>query len=49
MTCHPLEVDIYRLDPVALENWQSPKSPAYKGVHGMRAPNIDWSVIKQDI
>ena len=34
-TCHPLGVEIYRLDPALLEAWQSPSVVNYRGIHGL--------------
>lgn len=48
-TCHPLEVDIYKLDDQALECWVPPVSPAYKGMHGLASPAIDWQAKKDQI
>ena len=48
-TCHPLEVEIYRLEESALADWSMPTSPNYKGAHGMQAPNIDWPTIKDNL
>lgn len=48
-TCHPLEVDIYKLEDAALTGWESPKCPAYKGAHGMKLPATDWAAIKREL
>ncbi|TDO95743.1 urea carboxylase-associated family protein [Marinomonas balearica] len=48
-TCHPLEVEIYKLEDSALDGWQPPKSPNYKGRHGMNMPDIDWSAKKREL
>jgi hypothetical protein len=34
--CRPLGVEVYALDPILLEGWKPPQSPAYRGAHGMR-------------
>ncbi|TPE49650.1 urea carboxylase-associated family protein [Maribrevibacterium harenarium] len=46
-TCHRLEVEIFQVDPSALEGWCEPKSPAYKGGHGLKVPSIDWEEEKK--
>ncbi len=48
-TCHPLEVEIYKLEEDALAGWEQPKSPAYKGAHGMKSPTIDWAEAKREL
>ncbi|ADZ89638.1 urea carboxylase-associated family protein [Marinomonas mediterranea] len=48
-TCHPLEVEIYKLEDVVLADWQPPQSPNYKGRHGMNMPDIDWSAKKREL
>lgn len=48
-TCHSLEVEVYRLAENALDSWLPPKSPAYKGSHGMRNPEVDWQQIKAEM
>ncbi len=40
-TCHPLEVEIYKLEPSSLEGWEGPKSSGYAGGHGLSSPNVD--------
>lgn len=48
-TCHPLEVEIYKLEDSALAGWESPKSPNYQGKHGLVGPKIDWSAEKAQL
>jgi len=36
--CRPLGIEIYKVDDSLLEGWEQPKSPAYKGNHGMPFP-----------
>lgn len=48
-TCHPLEVDIYKLESAALVQWQSPKSPDYKGRHGLQTHATDWESVKRGL
>ena len=40
--CHPIGVDIYRLDPALLTGWRSPDRAAYQGAvdlrHGLHGP-----------
>ena len=40
--CRPLAVEVYALDPILLDGWKSPESPAYKGAHGMRLQEPEW-------
>lgn len=48
-TCHPLEVEIYKLESEVLESWKPPVSPNYQGQHGWKKPAIDWSAEKQKL
>jgi len=48
-TCHPLEVEIYKLESEVLESWKPPVSPNYQGQHGLKKPAIDWSAEKQKL
>jgi uncharacterized protein YcgI (DUF1989 family) len=48
-TCHPLEVEIYKLEPSSLEGWEGPKSSGYVGGHGLSSPNVDWEGIKKEL
>jgi uncharacterized protein YcgI (DUF1989 family) len=48
-TCHPLEVEIYKLEPSSLEGWEEPKSSGYAGRHGLSSPNVDWESIKKEL
>lgn len=41
-TCHPLEVEIYKLEESALADWEQLISPGYRGNHGMSITRIDW-------
>ena len=34
--CRPLGIEIYRPDSALLNGWDSPKSPGYRGNHGLR-------------
>ena len=37
--CRPIHVDVWSIeDAVVLEGWEPPKSPEYKGLHGMTIP-----------
>ncbi|WP_409523075.1 urea carboxylase-associated family protein [Nitrincola sp. MINF-07-Sa-05] len=46
--CRPLGVEIYQLAPDTLEGWMAPESPAYRGGHGLRQPEVDWTAIKAE-
>ncbi|MEQ6916720.1 urea carboxylase-associated family protein [Halomonas aquatica] len=46
-TCHPIGVEVYRLDPPLLEGWQPPGYAPYQGGHGLRGPAIDWTAEKR--
>lgn len=37
-TCHPIGVDVYRVDPALLAGWTPPGLPEYAGRHGLAAP-----------
>jgi hypothetical protein len=37
-TCKPLGVEVYDIDPVLAEGWRPPRSPDYRGMHGLRGP-----------
>ncbi|MGR0280138.1 urea carboxylase-associated family protein [Marinomonas dokdonensis] len=45
-TCHPLEVEIYKLEPAALDGWEQPKRAAYTGNHGLSSPTVNWEAEK---
>lgn len=34
-TCHPLGVTVYSLDDELLQGWSEPRSPRYRGAHGL--------------
>lgn len=36
--CRPLGIEIYKVNESLLEGWEQPKSPDYKGNHGMPFP-----------
>ena len=37
--CRPIHVDVWSIeDAMVLEGWECPKSPEYKGLHGMAIP-----------
>lgn len=36
-TCHPIGVDIYRLEDGVLDGWVPPVAPDYRGTHGLNA------------
>lgn len=38
-TCRPLGVEVYDLDAGLLEGWSAPRSPQYRGVHGIERPD----------
>jgi uncharacterized protein YcgI (DUF1989 family) len=40
-TCKPLGVEVYDIDPALLAGWQPPRSPDYRGMHGLRPPPVD--------
>jgi len=46
-TCHPLGVEIYAPDEARLAGWCSPEPAPYRGRHGRRAPDTDWTEIKR--
>jgi len=37
-TCKPLRVEVYDIDAALLDRWESPSSPDYRGMHGLRGP-----------
>lgn len=37
-TCKPLGVEVYDIDPVLLDGWEPPRTPGYRGMHGLRGP-----------
>ena len=37
-TCKPLAAEVYDVDPVLLDGWEPPRSPGYRGGHGLRDP-----------
>jgi hypothetical protein len=34
--CHPVQLDVFGVDPALLEGWTPPAPPAYAGMHGSR-------------
>lgn len=36
--CHPIGVEVYKVDPELLEGWQQPQRAAYRNLHGMTRP-----------
>ncbi|MFD2191204.1 urea carboxylase-associated family protein [Pistricoccus aurantiacus] len=46
-TCHPLGVEVYAVDDDLLSGWTSPQPAPYRGRHGRRCPESDWSAIKR--
>jgi len=38
-TCRPLGVEVYDLPADLLEGWSEPRSPQYRGVHGIERPD----------
>jgi uncharacterized protein YcgI (DUF1989 family) len=40
--CRPLEVEVYRLADALLEGWSEPKSPDYRGNHGLQPKPVSW-------
>ena len=41
--CRPLGIEVHALDPRLLDGWKPPVSPPYKGGHGMRLKQPDWT------
>lgn len=39
-TCRPLRVEVYSLDAGVLEGWSQPRSPDYRGLHGILRPDF---------
>lgn len=42
--CRPLGIEIYEVDAELLKGWEQPKSPDYKGNHGMRLKKVQWKI-----
>ena len=38
ITCRPLAIDVYTVDPVLLAAWKPPRAVDYEGVHGLAYP-----------
>lgn len=36
--CNPLAVEVYKVDPSLLQDWEQPKVAAYSELHGLQAP-----------
>ncbi|MBL1120932.1 urea carboxylase-associated family protein [Streptomyces sp. 110] len=36
--CHPIGVEVYKVDPELLKDWQQPQRAAYRNLHGMTRP-----------
>ena len=39
-TCRPLAVEVYDVDPAARSGWSPPRSPDYRGLHGISRPDF---------
>lgn len=39
--CHPIGVDVYRVEDGVLDSWKGPESPRYQGTHGVNV--IPWT------
>ncbi|QTP58518.1 DUF1989 domain-containing protein [Billgrantia antri] len=48
LTCHPIGVEVFRLDAALLEGWRPPEPSPYAGGHGLKGPSIDWSAKKRE-
>ncbi|AMD01776.1 urea carboxylase-associated family protein [Halomonas chromatireducens] len=48
-TCHPIGVEVFRLDASLLQGWRPAEPSPYAGGHGMRGPGIDWAEKKRDL
>ncbi|MCE9684391.1 urea carboxylase-associated family protein [Halomonas alkalisoli] len=48
-TCHPIGVEVFRLDASLLQGWLPPEPSPYAGGHGMRGPAIDWAAKKREL
>lgn len=40
--CRPLAVEVYDLAGGTLDGWAPPRSPEYRGAHGMKPPTPPW-------
>lgn len=49
-TCHPLGVDIFKVDPSLLKGWKPPVPACeyYKGAHGLQEKDINWEERQED-
>ncbi len=47
--CRPLGVEVYQPAPALLATWEPPASPAYRGRHGLRPPDVDWSARQREM
>ncbi|NIC08049.1 urea carboxylase-associated family protein [Billgrantia bachuensis] len=47
LTCHPIGVEVFRLDEALLEDWQPPEPSPYASGHGLQGPAIDWDAEKR--
>ncbi|MES4903570.1 MULTISPECIES: urea carboxylase-associated family protein [unclassified Streptomyces] len=36
--CHPIGIEVYKVDPELLQGWSSPERAAYRNLHGMVRP-----------
>lgn len=45
-TCHPIGVEVFKLEDTVLQGWRQPEYAPYGGGHGMRGPDVDWTAEK---
>ncbi len=43
--CHPIGVEVHRVDPSLLQGWSEPQRPPYAGAHGLRYAGSSTSTV----
>jgi uncharacterized protein YcgI (DUF1989 family) len=47
-TCRPLGIEVYDLGPTLLDTWTAPRSPEYRGMHGLACPDFTaWDELQK--
>lgn len=48
-TCHPIGIEIHKVDKALLEGWKQPERSAYAGFHGLKLDSVDWEARKKQL
>ena len=48
-TCHPIGIEIHKVDKALLEGWKQPERSPYAGFHGLKLDSVDWEKRKKQL